>query len=80
MKRFDFDWENNRALKFDDCVRFPLVLDMEPYTVDGVNRRETSNQQENSVTASKQGHSGQERTNEKVTSDAVNKGKKSDQD
>ena len=41
MKRFGFDWENNRALKFDDYFRFPLVLNMEPYTVEGVTRRET---------------------------------------
>ena len=41
MKRFGFDWENNRALKFDDYVRFPLVLNMEPYTLDGVNKRES---------------------------------------
>ncbi len=41
MKRFGFDWENNRALKFDDYFKFPLVLNMEPYTVDGVNKRES---------------------------------------
>jgi ubiquitin carboxyl-terminal hydrolase 9/24 len=40
MKRFGFDWENNRALKFDDYFKFPLVLNMEPYTLDGVNKRE----------------------------------------
>ena len=41
MKRFGFDWENNRALKFDDYFKFPFVLDMEPYTLDGVNNRES---------------------------------------
>ncbi|CAF1378096.1 unnamed protein product [Rotaria sordida] len=41
MKRFGFDWENNRALKFDDYFKFPLVLNMEPYTLDGVNKRES---------------------------------------
>lgn len=41
MKRFGFDWENNRALKFDDYFKFPLILNMEPYTVDGVNKRES---------------------------------------
>ena len=46
MKRFGFDWENNRALKFDDCFRFPLVLNMEPYTLEGVTKRETFNQHE----------------------------------
>ena len=42
IKRFGFDWENNRALKFDDRFPFPLVLNMDPYTVDGVNKRENS--------------------------------------
>lgn len=41
MKRFGFDWENSRALKFDDYFKFPLVLNMEPYTLDGVNKRES---------------------------------------
>ena len=41
MKRFGFDWENNRALKFDDYFKFPFVLNMEPYTLDGVNKRES---------------------------------------
>jgi len=41
MKRFGFDWENNRALKFDDYFQFPLILNMEPYTLDGVNKRES---------------------------------------
>ena len=41
MKRFGFDWENNRALKFDDYFKFPLVLNMEPYTLDSVNKRES---------------------------------------
>ena len=41
MKRFGFDWENNRALKFDDYVKFPLILNMEPYTLDGMSKRES---------------------------------------
>ena len=41
MKRFGFDWENNRALKFDDYFQFPFVLNMEPYTVESVNKHET---------------------------------------
>jgi hypothetical protein len=36
MKRFGFDWENTRALKFDDHFRFPRILNMEPYTVESV--------------------------------------------
>lgn len=41
MKRFGFDWENNRALKFDDYFKFPFILNMEPYTVEGVTKRES---------------------------------------
>ena len=41
MKRFEFDWENNRALKFDDHFKFPLILNMEPYTLEGVSKRES---------------------------------------
>ncbi|CAL1529935.1 unnamed protein product [Lymnaea stagnalis] len=40
LKRFGYDWEANRALKFDDYFKFPWRLDMEPYTVDGMARRE----------------------------------------
>ncbi|XP_067939467.1 ubiquitin carboxyl-terminal hydrolase 24-like [Watersipora subatra] len=34
LKRFSFDWEANKALKFDDYFKFPLVLDMGPYTIE----------------------------------------------
>eukprot|EP00105_Crassostrea_gigas_P001822 XP_011414140.1 PREDICTED: ubiquitin carboxyl-terminal hydrolase 24 [Crassostrea gigas] len=40
LKRFGYDWEANRALKFDDYFKFPWILDMEPYTTDGMARRE----------------------------------------
>ena len=52
MKRFGFDWENNRALKFDDHFKFPLVLNMEPYTLDGVNKRESFVEHDDLVTTS----------------------------
>lgn len=32
LKRFSFDWEANRALKFDDYFKFPRSLNMAPYT------------------------------------------------
>jgi ubiquitin carboxyl-terminal hydrolase 9/24 len=50
MKRFGFDWENNRALKFDDYFKFPLILNMEPYTLDGVNKRESFVEHDDSIT------------------------------
>ncbi|XP_014661859.1 PREDICTED: ubiquitin carboxyl-terminal hydrolase 24-like [Priapulus caudatus] len=50
LKRFDYDWEANRALKFDDHFRFPWVLDMEPYTSEGLARRESGdNKQEDNM-------------------------------
>lgn len=36
LKRFDYDWEKECAIKFNDYFEFPRELDMEPYTVAGV--------------------------------------------
>ncbi|GIY96406.1 ubiquitin carboxyl-terminal hydrolase 24 [Caerostris extrusa] len=41
LKRFDYDWEANRSLKFDDYFKFPWKLDMQPYTADGIQERES---------------------------------------
>ncbi|XP_016350844.1 probable ubiquitin carboxyl-terminal hydrolase FAF-X, partial [Sinocyclocheilus anshuiensis] len=51
LKRFDYDWERECAIKFNDYFEFPRELDMEPYTVAGVAKLEGSdvhpeNQQE----------------------------------
>lgn len=40
LKRFDYDWERECAIKFNDYFEFPRELDMEPYTVAGVTRLE----------------------------------------
>ncbi|XP_071490931.1 ubiquitin carboxyl-terminal hydrolase 24-like [Diadema antillarum] len=40
LKRFGYDWEAGRALKFDDYFKFPWVLDMEPYTAKSMARLE----------------------------------------
>ncbi|XP_057299797.1 ubiquitin carboxyl-terminal hydrolase 24-like isoform X2 [Hydractinia symbiolongicarpus] len=40
LKRFWYDWERNRAIKFDDFFSFPWVLDIEPYTQKGISKRE----------------------------------------
>lgn len=40
LKRFGYDWETNRALKFDDYFKFPWILNMEPYTAEGMARQE----------------------------------------
>ena len=36
LKRFDFDYEKECAVKFNDYFEFPRDLDMEPYTVAGL--------------------------------------------
>ena len=38
LKRFDYDWESNRALKFDDYFQFPRRLDVSPYMYESINR------------------------------------------
>lgn len=38
LKRFDYDWESNRSLKFDDYFEFPRSLNVTPYTYDSINR------------------------------------------
>ncbi len=40
LKRFDYDWERECAIKFNDYFEFPRELDMEPYTVAGVAKLE----------------------------------------
>lgn len=36
LKRFHYDYETNRAVKFDDHFEFPRLLDMGPYTTEGL--------------------------------------------
>ncbi|XP_054553726.1 probable ubiquitin carboxyl-terminal hydrolase FAF-X [Talpa occidentalis] len=43
LKRFDYDWERECAIKFNDYFEFPRELDMEPYTVRGVAKLEGNN-------------------------------------
>ena len=38
LKRFDYDWERECSIKFNDYFEFPRDLDMEPYTVSGLAR------------------------------------------
>ncbi|XP_069185948.1 ubiquitin carboxyl-terminal hydrolase 24 isoform X1 [Procambarus clarkii] len=40
LKRFGYDWEASRALKFDDYFKFPWILDMSPYTAEGLAEQE----------------------------------------
>lgn len=34
LKRFDYDWERECSIKFNDYFEFPRELDMDPYTGD----------------------------------------------
>uniref|UniRef100_A0A4W5NHA6 Ubiquitin carboxyl-terminal hydrolase 24 n=1 Tax=Hucho hucho TaxID=62062 RepID=A0A4W5NHA6_9TELE len=40
LMRFGFDWESERSIKYDEQIRFPWVLNMEPYTVSGMARQD----------------------------------------
>lgn len=40
LKRFDYDWERDCAIKFNEYFEFPRELNMEPYTVRGLARIE----------------------------------------
>lgn len=42
LKRFDYDWERECAIKFNDYFEFPREFDMEPYTVRGLAKIEGS--------------------------------------
>ena len=42
LKRFDYDWERETPIKFNDYFEFPRELDMEPYTVQGLAKAEGS--------------------------------------
>ena len=44
LKRFHYDWETNRAVKFDDFFEFPWTLEMGPYTAEGIRRAEREGQ------------------------------------
>jgi len=40
LRRFDFDMDTMTRMKLNSYCEFPLTLDMEPYTVEGVLRKE----------------------------------------
>lgn len=40
LKRFDYDWEREMPIKFNDYFEFPREIDMEPYTVQGLAKAE----------------------------------------
>ncbi|XP_065644318.1 ubiquitin carboxyl-terminal hydrolase 9X isoform X4 [Hydra vulgaris] len=40
LKRFDYDWERDCAVKFNDYFEFPREFDLEPFTVEGLAKLE----------------------------------------
>lgn len=44
LMRFGFDWESGRSIKYDEQIRFPWMLNMEPYTVAGMARQDSSSE------------------------------------
>ncbi len=46
LKRFHYDWETNRAVKFDDHFEFPRQLDMGPFTTEGIRNSEKATEPE----------------------------------
>jgi ubiquitin carboxyl-terminal hydrolase 9/24 len=45
LKRFDYDWERETAVKSNEYFEFPRDLDMRPYTVQGIAAAETDHVQ-----------------------------------
>ena len=46
LKRFHFDYDTSRAVKFDDYFEFPRSLDMAPYTTEGLKAATSANNEE----------------------------------
>ena len=44
LNHFDFDYETMQQLKLKDRFKFPIHLDMKPYTVEGLALREFQSQ------------------------------------
>ncbi|XP_068095521.1 ubiquitin carboxyl-terminal hydrolase 24 isoform X1 [Hyperolius riggenbachi] len=44
LMRFGFDWESGRSIKYDEQIKFPWMLNMEPYTVSGMARLDSSSE------------------------------------
>lgn len=51
LKRFDFDFESLTRVKVHDYFEFPTTLSVEPYTADGLKRRENAAKESKSSAA-----------------------------
>ena len=45
LRRFDFDLDTMNRLKLNDYCEFPMEIDLEPYTVEGLSRRDAVKEQ-----------------------------------
>ena len=49
LKRFDYDWESNKSLKFDDYFEFPRQLNVSPYIYESINKSTAASSDEKSL-------------------------------
>jgi ubiquitin C-terminal hydrolase len=62
LKRFDFDFESLMRVKVNDYFEFPTALSVEPYTAEGMKRREKADAQKARQNESSAPSEGQELT------------------
>ncbi|KAF2976666.1 hypothetical protein EK904_003280 [Melospiza melodia maxima] len=61
LMRFGFDWESGRSIKYDEQIKFPWMLNMEPYTVSGMARQDSSSEVGENGRSTEQGGGGSPR-------------------
>lgn len=49
LKRFEFDLETMKRIKLNDSCQFPMILDMEPYTKEGLAKKEGTSRTSHSL-------------------------------
>ncbi|CAG9315438.1 USP34_5 [Blepharisma stoltei] len=54
MRRFEFDFDTMSRIKVNDYCEFPLELDMEPYTQEGLERKEIIKEKEQAKNENKE--------------------------
>jgi len=45
LRRFEFNFDTMRKVKLNDYCEFPMEIDMEPYTEEGIERKERENEE-----------------------------------
>lgn len=54
LRRFEFDFDTMNRVKVNDYCEFPFELDMEPYTQEGLQRRELTKQRDKALSEDKE--------------------------